>query len=204
MAISDIPEFVTANPGDLITAQSWDNVQKLMRNSLRLHHHTRPAATLPNDSDTTDQAQQIGATEIADGSITASKLAPGAVSTTSIPDGAVTTTKIADGAVIAQKLASASVTSAKLSFATVGSGSVSLGPGLTSEILVQTGATSTKTNIYFPTVALTSTTGAGVADVTALIAYRQAVGSTSIDLYIRLANNGGATVAVIWLVHTFA
>lgn len=203
MAISDIPEFIKANPGDLITAQSWDNVQKLMRNSLRLHHHTRPAGTPPNDSDTTDQAQQIGATEIADGSITASKLAAGAVSTTSIPDGAVTTTKVADGAIIAQKLASASVTSAKLSFVTVNSGSLSLGPG-TSEILVQTSAPSTKTTIYFPTVALTSTTGQGLADVTAQIVYRQAVGATTIDLYVRLVNSGAATASVIWLVHTFA
>jgi hypothetical protein len=204
MALSDIPEFVTANPGDLITAKNWDNVQKLMRSSLRLHHHTRPAGTPPNDGDTTDQAQQISTAEIADGAVVASKLAAGAVSTASIPDGAITTAKLADLSVGSTKLAGACVTAGKLSFATVNSGSINLGPGLTAEMLVQTGAASTKTSIYFPTVALTSSSGAGISDVTAQIVYRQAVGSTSIDLYIRLVNTGGATVGVIWQVHTFA
>lgn len=204
MAISDIPEFVTAQPGDLITAQNWDNVQKLTRNSLRLHHHTRLAGTSPNDSDTTDTAQQISTAEIADGAVTASKLAAGSVATGSLPDQAVTTAKLADGAVTAVKLASASVSSAKLSFQTVGSGSVSLAPGATQEVLVQSSITNTKTTVYFPTLAITSTTGSGPASITAQVEYKQAVGSTAIDLYVRLVNNGAGTAAIIWVILTFA
>jgi len=204
MAISDIPEFVRAQPGDLITALNWDSVQQLTRNSLRLHHHTRPAGTPPNDSDTTDEAQQIGTQELADGAVTASKLAPGSVTTANLPDGTVTTPKLADLSVTTAKIANAVITSAKLSFQTVNSGSAALAPNLPQEILVQSAAPSTKTTIYFPTLAIVSTTGAGVSNVTAQIEYRQAVGASSTDLYIRLLNNGAATGNVIWQVLTFA
>lgn len=206
MAISDIPEFVRAQPGDLITAQNWDMVQKLTRESLRLHQHTRPAGTPPSDTDTTDEAGQIGTTEIADGAVTGSKLAPGSVSTAAIPDQAVTTPKLADGSVTTVKLANAAITSTKLSFATVGNGSVSLGPGATQEILVQSAAPSTKTTIYFPTLAIISTTGAAnaFADVTAQILYRQTVGASTVDLWIRLNNTTATTAGVFWAVLTFA
>jgi hypothetical protein len=204
MAISDIPEFVRAQPGDLITAQNWDMVQKLTRESLRLHHHTRPAGTPPTDTDTTDEAGQIGTTELVDGAVTASKLAAASVNTTNLVNGAVATAQLADGAVTTPKLGAASVTSANLSFQRVGLGSVVLGPNLTQEILVQSAIPSSKTTIYFPTLAITQSTGSGISDITAQMVYRQAVGSTTIDLYVRLVNLGAATASIIWVVLTFS
>jgi hypothetical protein len=85
----------------------------------------------------------------------------------------------------------------------VNTSSLSLAPG-TSEILVQSAAPSTKTTIYFPVLAIVSSTGAGVSNITAQIVYRQAVSATTVDLYIRLVNNGAATASVIWQVLTFS
>jgi len=204
MAISDIPEFVTAQPGDLISAGNWNSVQQQMRNSLRTHHHTRASGTPPNDSGTSDDAEQIGTNDIAPGAVTASQLASGAVTAAGMADGAVTTTKIADLAVTSAKIANAAVTSAKLSFQTIQQGSLTLPPAGSSEQVVQTGAPTTKTTVYFPTLAIVSSSGAGISDVTAQIIYRQAVGSTSIDVYVRLTNSGAATANIIWLVLTFA
>src|SRR5437016_2701512 len=129
MAVSDIPEFVRAQPGDLIRAVDWNNVQHLIRSSLRTHQHTRPSGTAPVDPATTDIAEQIGTDEISDGAITAAKMAPGSVATASLPDGAVTTPKLADGAVTGPKLANNSVSVSKLSFQTVFSGSLTLNAG---------------------------------------------------------------------------
>jgi hypothetical protein len=204
MAISDIPEYVEAQPGDLISAANWNYVQELMRNSLRLHKHTRPVGTPPTDSDTTDVAAQIDASQIAPGAVTSAQLASGAVTAGQLANGAVTAASIANGAVTTNAIASNAVNSTKLAFTTVGQGSVSLGPGASSEVLVQSAAPSTKTTIYFPTVALVSTTGAGTSDVSAQVAYKQAVGGNTIDVYVRLANSGAGTVSVIWVVLTFA
>ena len=204
MAISDIPEYVQANPGDVISASNWDLVQQLMRNSLRLHTHTRPVGTPPTDSATTDTAAQIDSSQIAPGAVTSAQLANGAVTAASIASGAVTASAIANLAVTTAAIANNSVISTKLSFTTVGQGSVSLNPGGTAQVLVQTAAPSTKTTIYFPTLALVSTTGTGNAAVTAQVEYHQAVGATTNDVYLRLANNGSATAGVIWVVLTFA
>jgi hypothetical protein len=40
--------------------------------------------------------------------------------------------------------------------------------------------------------------------VDATIAFRQAAGTSTIDVFIRIANRGQATVGVIWRVITFA
>jgi hypothetical protein len=214
MALSDIPEYVKASPGDLIRADQWNGMQHLARNSLRTHHHTRPPSVPPNDPGNSDDATQITTNEIADGTITAAKLAAGAVSGSAfadgsvvgakLADGAVTSTKIAPGAVATSNLANNAVTAAKLSFQTVATGSVSLAPGGFAESQVQAGAPSTKTTLYFPTLAITGSTGGGISDVLANIVYRQAVGATSVDVFIRLTNSGAATASIIWQVLTFA
>jgi hypothetical protein len=208
MAITDIPEFVNANPGDLITAKAWDSVQQMMRSSLRLHQHDRLAGTLPTDTDTVDHAEQIGTDEIADGAVTTAKLATGAVTSANIPNGAIGSAQIANLAVGTANLANASVTSAKLSFANVGQLSVfNVGAnGLSQDVLVQTGLTSTKTVIYFVSLTITSTTGGAGAfsQVTAQIEYRQTVGGTTVDLWVRLTNTGNAAASGFFAVHTFA
>jgi hypothetical protein len=214
MAISDIPEYVEVAAGDLIRADHWNNVQRQTRNGLRAHRHSHVAGTPRNDAATTDEADQISTAEIADGAVTAAKLASGAITAESLPDGAVTTAKLADTAVTAVKLASNSVgtaqiqssavTAAKLSFQTVNSGSLSLLPGATAEAPVQLSAPSTKTTVYFPTLAIVSSSGSGISNVDADIVYRQTVGSSNIDVFIRLRNQGAATASVMWQVLTFA
>jgi len=204
MAVSDIPEFVRAQPGDLIRSGDWNNVQHLMRASLRTHQHTRIPGQPPVDTATVDVADQISTAEIADGAITLQKMAAGSVGTASLPDGAVTTPKLADGAVTGVKIGPAAVSASKLSFQTINAAGLALNPGASIEVLVQASAPSTKTTIYFPTLAITSSAGSGNSDVTAQIVYRQAVGATTIDVYLRLANAGAATAQIIWQVLTFS
>lgn len=204
MAISDIPEFIEVAPGDLIRADNWNSIQRQIRNGLRLHHHTRAPGAPVNDAAVVDEATQIQTNEIADGAITAGKLAPGSIAGASLADGSVTATKLAANSVGSASIQSNAVTAAKLSFQQVGSGSVSLAPSATVEILVQSAAPSTKTTIYFPTLAIIGSTGAGVSDVEASIVYRQAVGVTTIDVYLRLINHGAATAGVVWQVLIFA
>jgi hypothetical protein len=213
MAISDIPEYVEAVPGDLIRADNWNAAQRQMRQSLRTHQHTRVPGTPLNDAATTDVAEQINTNEIADGAVTGAKLAAGAVSGNSIPDGAITTAKLADeavttaklaaGAVGTAKLANSSVTTSKLSFATVASGSAQLPPNGQVEALVQSAAPSTKTTVYFPLVAIVSSSGTGISNIDASIVYRQQVGNTTNNVFIRLRNTGAATAGVLWQVMTF-
>jgi len=88
--------------------------------------------------------------------------------------------------------------------ALMGSGSVVLAPNATKETEVQHDAPSTKSTIYFPTLAITDTTGNGQSDVEASIVYRQSVGSSDINVFIRLVNHGSATAEVIWQVLIFA
>jgi hypothetical protein len=204
MAISDIPEFIEVNPGDLIRAENWNGVQRQLRNGLRTHHHTRAAGAPVNDAAVVDEATQIQTNEIADGAVTAAKLAPGSITGDGLVDGSVTATKLAANSVGTANLQTNAVTAPKLSFQQVGTGSVSLAPSATSETLVQTAAPSTKTTIYFPTLAIVNTTGAGVSDVEANIVYRQAVGANTIDVFIRLTNHGAATAGVVWQVLIFA
>ena len=213
MAISDIPEYIEVAPGDLIRAEQWNGMQRQTRNGLRTHRHTRVAGTVVNDAASTDEALQISTAEIADAAVTAAKLAPGAISTSAFPDGAVTTAKIADGAVTTAKIANSAVTTAliqngavtaaKLSFQTVRSGSATLGPNANVEQPVQTSAPSTKTTIYFPTLAIVGSTGSGISNIEAAIVYRQAVGADTIDVFIRLVNRGAATASILWQVLTF-
>jgi hypothetical protein len=203
MAISDIPAYQTAYSGDLISADQWNTMQRQARNSLRTHQHTRATTSSPDDSSTEDVADQITTDEIADGAITTTKFTAGAISETALADGSVTATKIADSAVTTAKISNSAVTSAKLSFQTVKNGSRTLGPGSSSVELVQTAAPSTKTTIYFPVMALVGSTGTGISQVSAEIVYEQNVGSTTVDVYVRLTNSGAATASIIWQVLTF-
>jgi hypothetical protein len=213
MALSDIPEYVKASPGDLIRADQWNSMQHLARNSLRTHRHTRTPGVPPNDPGSSDDASQLTTAEIADGTITAAKLAAGAVTGSALPDGSVTGAKLTDGAVTSAKigagavatsnLANNAVTATKLSFQTVASGSVSLAPASSVETVVQSGAPSAKTTVYFPTLAIVSSSGAGISDVLANIVYHQAVGASGVDVFIRLTNSGAATAGIIWQVLTF-
>ncbi|HSF30699.1 MAG TPA: hypothetical protein VLK82_09555 [Candidatus Tectomicrobia bacterium] len=214
MAISDIPEYVEVAAGDLIRADHWNNVQRQTRNGLRTHRHTHVVTAPRNDAATSDEADQISTAEIADGAVTAAKLASGAVTGDSLPDGAVTTAKIANNAVTGVKLAGNSVgttqlqnnavTSAKLSFQTIATNSLTLGPNGVVETPVQLSAPSTKTTVYFPTLAIVGSSGTGISNVEASIVYRQAVGSSNIDVHLRLTNRGAATASIIWQVLTFA
>jgi hypothetical protein len=69
--------------------------------------------------------------------------------------------------------------------------------------LVQANAPSTKTTLFFPTLTLSGTSGSGTASVEPAIIYRQAVGSSTVDVFIRLTNRGTASVGVLWVVNTF-
>lgn len=204
MALSDIPAYQTVSPGDVISADQWNTMQRQARNSLRSHQHTRATTSAADDSSSEDVADQISTDELADGAVTAAKLTAGAVGETALGDGSVTATKIADSAVTNSKISNSAVTSAKLSFQTVKTGSRTLAPGSSSVELVQTAAPSTKSTIYFPVVNLVGTTGSGISQVSAETVYEQAVGLTTVDVYVRLTNSGGATVDIIWQVLTFA
>jgi len=204
MAISDIPEYVQAEPGDLISAQNWNYMQQLARNSLRIHQHTLPIGTAQTDSAATDVAYQIGTNEIAPGAVTSAQLAAGAVVAGSIANNAVQAGNIAAGAVTTAAIATNAVTSQQLAFQRISSGSLSLAPGASSETVVQTSAPSPKTTVYFPTMTILSSTGTGISDVSAEIVYRQAVGASTVDIYIRIINSGAATAGIFWEVLTFA
>jgi len=204
MAISDIPEFIEVAPGELIRAENWNSIQRSMRNGLRQHHHTRVQGAAANDASATDEAVQIQTNEIANGAVTAAKLAPNAISGASLADGSVTLQKLAANSVDTSKLKANAVTASKINFQTVDSGSVVLAPNATKETEVQHDAPSTKSTIYFPTLAITDTTGNGQSDVEANIVYRQSVGSDVINVFIRLVNHGSATAEVIWQVLIFA
>jgi hypothetical protein len=204
MALSDIPEFVTAAPGELIRAGDWNQTQRLVRNAIRIHHHTRAASAPANDASTTDAAQQIASGEIADGAVTTAQLADNAVAAAKLADGAVIAAKIGAASVGTTHIQNNAVTSAKLSFATVNAGSASIPAGSFVESAVQLAAPSTKTTVYFPVLAILNSTGAGNSEVDAQIIYRQGAGATSTDVYIRLTNSGSAAAGVIWQVLIFS
>ena len=97
--------------------------------------------------------------KVADGAITTPKVADGAITTPKLADGAVATAKLASNAVATANLQNAAVNFGKLAFTNVNQGSANLGPNATVEQLVRASAPSTKTTLYFPTVALSNTTG---------------------------------------------
>ena len=194
MAITDIPEFVEASPGDLIRSSDWNNVQRQVRNSIRAHQHTRVAGAPANDAAAQDTALQINTDEIANGAVTGAKIATDTI----------TVNNLAPNSVGSSELITASVRLSKLAFTTVSSGSATLSPGEEEEQLVDDAAPSTKTTIYFPTAALVSTSGSGYSEVKAEVIYRQNVGANTVNVYIRLRNTGSATADVFWMVTTFA
>ncbi len=204
MALSDIPEYQKVSSGDLIRADQWNSMQRLARNSLRTHRHTRPASAAPDDGNSNDVAPQIATNEIADGAVTAGKLAAGAIGGTALADGSVASTKLADGAVTTAKIASSAITASKLSFQTIKTGSRNLAPASSAVELVQLAATTTKTTIYFPVLALLASSGTGIAQVSADIVYQQAANGNTIDVFVRFTNSGAATAGIIWQVLTFA
>lgn len=218
MAISDIPEFVEVAPGDLIRAENWNNMQQQMRDSLRRHQHTRAPNAPVNDTAATDEADQIGTSEIADGAVTAAKLATGAISTAVIPDGAVTTSKLADHAVTTAKVADNAintsqispnaVTSTRIAFSTVASSSTDVPSGGTVDVAVQTnskgGGQSAAAILFFPLITVTQATNGLVTEVEANIVYKLTANSSIPNVFLRLTNTGSATAHVIWKVVTFA
>lgn len=202
MSISDIPEFIEAGPGDLIRAEDWNGVQQQMRESVRTHHHSRPVGTPPNDSGTSDDAEQINSDGIADGAVTASKLAPNSVTSAAIPSGAINTDQLADNAVGSAKIGNSAVTSAKLSFATVNSGSFTLNPGLTADQLVQSNAKAG--SVLLQNIFLSGSSGGSQSQVSAQFVYTQVPGVPAENVFLRFTNTGDSAATIIWKVLTFA
>lgn len=215
MAINDIPEYVEVVPGDLIRAESWNNVQQRMRDSLRRHKHTRAPGAQPNDSSASDDAAQIGTSEIADGAVTTAKLAPGTLANVTVPDGSITTPKLADSAVGTSKIADGAISTAKISPNAVNASRLafsfvvnttgdSLTPGQTKDITVDTVAANQKSGIYFPVLTIVSVTGVGTAVVEAKIIFKRGNTDNQFFVTLRLTNTGNATAGFFYQVLTFA
>ncbi len=194
MTITDIPEYVEASPSDLIRSSDWNNVQRQMRNSVRTHQHTRVASAPVDDTVGQDNALQLTTAEIADGAVTGAKIAADTITSNNIAPNAIGSSEIAPGAVRLGKMA----------FNTVQAGSATLTPGEEEEQLVDDNAPNTKSTVYFPMVAVASSTGVGYSEVNAVIIYRHSVGADTISVFIRLKNTGTATANVFWTVTTFA
>jgi len=102
--------YIPRNPGDLITAEDWNKMQRDIRDAIQTHKHTGTS---------TDDGVKIPTDGIEDNAVTSAKIADGAVTkekladevkeaikeARDIPDGTITTPKLADGAVTKEKLA---------------------------------------------------------------------------------------------------
>jgi hypothetical protein len=226
MAITDIPELVKAVPGDLIRSDDVNNVQRLARNSVRTHRHTRATGAPVDDTASTDLALQLATDEIADLAVTDAKLAAAAVSAAKLADGAVgnaklanaavTTISIQDGAISNRTLAANAVARAsiqddainraKLSLQEVASGSTFLAANGSSSGIVLLNFNNAANTILIPTVALTSIEGGAFAEVQASIFYRRLTpgGGSTVDVFLRLRNTGPAAAVAFFRVFTFA
>ena len=111
--------YIRRNPGDLITAEDWNKMQRDIRDAIQTHKHTGTS---------TDDGVKIPTDGIEDNAVTSAKIADRAVTKEkladevkeaikeagAIPDGAITTPKLADRAVTKEKLAGNAVTSDKI------------------------------------------------------------------------------------------
>src|SRR5215831_18278911 len=95
MAIDDIPVFRTARAGQIVRSDDWNEIQRLLRNAVRQHRHTGASA----DAAATDDAGQLGTSELADSAVTTTQIANGSVATAKLADGAVTSGKVAGAAI---------------------------------------------------------------------------------------------------------
>ena len=111
--------YIPRNPGDLITAEDWNKMQKDIRDAIQTHKHTGTS---------TDDGVKIPTDGIEDNAVTSAKIADRAVTkekladevkeaikeVRDIPDGAITTPKLADRAVTTDKIANGAVTNEKV------------------------------------------------------------------------------------------
>jgi hypothetical protein len=234
MAISDIPPFLPAAPDDLIRSEDINNVQRLVRNSVREHRHSRDPNAPANDASPQDVAPQLSTAEIVDLAVTGAKLASSAVtsikladlavaSAAQLTDNAVSTGRLQDAAVISQKIAPNAIARAsiqdsaisrqKLALVEVSSSTTSLGAlgGLTPNqifAVLRTGLADTANILFWPQLTIVNAAGTtGVAQVESNIVYRRqqaTSGPVLVDVLLRLTNLGQAGCSVNWRVMTFA
>jgi hypothetical protein len=207
MAIADIPPFVPSAPDDLIRSEDINNVQRLTRDTVRSHRHTRSADAPVDDASPLDLALQIttselvdlsvtsaalgaaaiGATHLDDAAVGSGVLADGAATATKLQDGAVTAAKVAANAVARAKLQDNAVSRAKLALVEIGSGSQSLGGSGTigvpnqAFITLFTNLADTLNTVFLTSLTLTGASGPATqsAQVESAIAYRRAQGFSS-------------------------
>ncbi|MCD6214337.1 MAG: hypothetical protein J7J46_05100 [Candidatus Desulfofervidus sp.] len=87
--------YIPRNPGDLITAEDWNKMQRDIRDAIQTHKHTGTS---------TDDGVKIPTDGIEDNAVTSAKIADRAVTKEKLADNAVTSDKIANGAVTMDSL----------------------------------------------------------------------------------------------------
>ena len=131
--------YIPRNPGDLITAEDWNKMQRDIRDAIQTHKHTGtstddgvkiPTDGIEDNAVTSAKIADRAVTKekLAGNAVTSDKIANGAVTMDSlstevkgaidaardIPDGAITTPKLADRAVTTDKIANGAVTNEKV------------------------------------------------------------------------------------------